>query len=48
VKLARSQKKYHFQKVSKTKDLDMVKDFFRDAPLFSENSNFRRHNTFCM
>ena len=28
VELARSQKKDHFQKVSKTKDLDMVKNFF--------------------
>ena len=38
VELARSKKKYNFQKVSKTKDLDMVKNFFRDAPLVSGNS----------
>jgi hypothetical protein len=29
--------KYRNQKVSKTKDLDMVKNFFCDAPLFSGN-----------
>ncbi len=28
VELAGSKKKYNFQKVSKTKDLDMVKNFF--------------------
>ncbi len=38
VELAQSQKKIPFQKVSKTKDLDMEKNFFRDAPWFSENS----------
>ena len=38
MELAQSQKKIPFQKVSKTKDLDMEKNFFRDAPWFSENS----------
>jgi hypothetical protein len=38
MELARSQKKHHFQKLSKTKDPDMVKNIFCDAPLFSENS----------
>jgi hypothetical protein len=28
LELAQSQKKYHFQKVSKTKDLDILKNFF--------------------